>query len=76
MQVGLYDEIERGKLFRVTDVSTVTLLDGKEYKKWTLACGIEYIEGIGAINGEGFGNYLCLQHKGHPATYIGFTTNI
>ena len=71
LQVGLYDEIERGKLFRVTDVSTVTLLDGKEYKKWTLACGIEYIEGIGAINGEGFGNYLCLQHKGHPATYIG-----
>ncbi|MBR5328212.1 MAG: hypothetical protein IKV31_06705, partial [Paludibacteraceae bacterium] len=71
LQVGLYDEIERGKLFRVTDVSTVTLLDGKEYKKWTLACGIEYIEGIGAINGEGFGNYLCLQHKAHPATYIG-----
>jgi hypothetical protein len=71
LQVGLYDEIERGKLFRVTDVSTVTLLDGKEYKKWTLACGIEYIEGIGAINGEGFGNYLCLQHTAHPATYIG-----
>ena len=71
LQVGLYDEIERGKLFRVTDVSTVTLLDGKEYKKWTLACGIEYIEGIGAINGKGFGNYLCLQHTAHPATYIG-----
>ncbi len=71
LQVGLYDEIERGKLFQVTDVSTVTLLDGKEYKKWTLACGIEYIEGIGAINGEGFGNYLCLQHTAHPATYIG-----
>ena len=71
LQVGLYDEIERGKLFRVTDVYTVTLLDGKEYKKWTLACGIEYIEGIGAINGEGYGNYLCLQHTVHPATYLG-----
>ena len=71
LQVGLYDEIERGKLFQVTDVSIVTLLDGKEYKKWTLACGIEYIEGIGAINGEGFGNYLCLQHTAHLATYIG-----
>ncbi len=54
----------------VTDVSTITLLDGKEYKKWTLACGIEYIEGIGAINGEGFGNYFCIQHTAHPATYI------
>ena len=54
----------------VTDISSVTLLDGKEYKKWTLACGIEYIEGIGAINGEGFGNYFCIQHTAHPATYI------
>ena len=60
----------RGAVFRVTDVSTITLLDGKEYKKWTLACGIEYIEGIGAINGEGFGNYFCIQHTAHPATYI------
>ena len=56
--------------FIVTNVSTITLLDGKEYKKWTLACGIEYIEGIGAINGEGFGNYFCIQHTAHPATYI------
>ncbi len=64
------DDKMRGAVFRVTDVSTITLLDGKEYKKWTLACGIEYIEGIGAINGEGFGNYFCLQHSAHPATYI------
>ena len=65
------DDKMRGAVFRVTDVSTITLLDGKEYKKWTLACGIEYIEGIGAINGEGFGNYFCIQHTAHPATYIG-----
>ena len=64
------DDKSRGAVFRVTDVSTITLLDGKEYKKWTLACGIEYIEGIGAINGEGFGNYFCIQHTAHPATYI------
>ncbi len=64
------DDKSRGAVFRVTDVSTITLLDGKEYKKWTMACGIEYIEGIGAINGEGFGNYFCIQHTAHPATYI------
>ena len=64
------DDKMRGAVFRVTDVATITLLDGKEYKKWTLACGIEYIEGIGAINGEGFGNYFCIQHTAHPATYI------
>ena len=56
--------------FIVTDVSTITLLDGKEYKKWTLACGIEYIEGIGAINGGGYGNYFCLQQSVNPAIYI------
>ena len=60
----------KGAYYVVTNVSTITLLDGKEYKKWTLACGIEYIEGIGAINGEGFGNYFCIQHTAHPATYI------
>ncbi len=56
--------------FIVTNVSTITLLDGKEYKKWTLACGIEYIEGIGAINGGGYGNYFCLQYSESPAIYI------
>ena len=71
LPVMLYDEKTRGEMFRVVGVSLITLLDGKEYKKWTLACGIEYIEGIGAINGEGYGNYLCLQHASHPDTYIG-----
>ena len=33
----------------VTKVSTVTLLDGKEYKKWTFNSGFEYIEGIGCV---------------------------
>ena len=56
--------------FIVKNVSTVTLLDGKKYKKWTLACGYEYIEGIGAINGEGYGHYLCLESWVQPDTYI------
>ena len=30
----------------VTDVSAITLLDGKEYKKWTFNNGMEYVEGI------------------------------
>ena len=33
----------------VTEVSTITLLDGKEYKKWTFDNGTEYVEGIGSF---------------------------
>ena len=33
----------------VTEVSTITLLDGKEYKKWTFDNGMEYVEGIGCF---------------------------
>ena len=61
----------RGSLFRVTDVSTITLLDGKEYKKWTFSGGFEVVEGIGAIN-KGFGHYYCLLHTTHPAVYTGW----
>ena len=31
----------------VTDVSMTTLLDGKEYKKWTFNNGMQYVESIG-----------------------------
>ena len=61
----------RGSLFRVTDVSTITLLDGKEYKKWTFSGGFEVVEGIGAIN-KGFGHYYCLLHTTHPDVYTGW----
>jgi hypothetical protein len=37
----------------VTDVSTITLLDGNEHKKWTFNNGMEYVEGIGS-----FGNNM------------------
>jgi len=36
----------------VTEVSTITLLDGKEYKKWTFNNGMEYAEGIGSLSGD------------------------
>ena len=71
LPVMQYDEKTRGEMFRVVDVSMVTLLDGKKYKKWTLACGYEYIEKIGAINGKGLGNYIALGENTDLATYIG-----
>ena len=71
LPVMQYDEKTRGEMFRVVDVSMVTLLDGKEYKKWTLACGYEYIEKIGAINGKGLGNYVAFGPNADVATYLG-----
>ena len=44
----------------VTDVSYVTLLDGKEYKKWTFDNGMEYVEGIGMYGGRRNGNFVGL----------------
>ena len=71
LPVMKYDEEIRGMMFRVVDVSMVTLLDGKKYKKWTLACGYEYIEKIGAINGKGLGNYVAFGPNADAATYLG-----
>ncbi len=71
LPVMQYDEKTRGEMFRVVDVSMVTLLDGKKYKKWTLACGYEYIEKIGAINGKGLGNYVAFGPNADAATYLG-----
>ncbi len=44
----------------VTDISSVTLLDGKEYKKWTFYNGMEYVEGIGMYGGHRNGNFFGL----------------
>lgn len=38
----------------VREVSAITLLDGKEYKKWSFNSNVEYIEGIGCLNGLTF----------------------
>ena len=46
--------------FVVTDISNVTLLDGKEYKKWTFNNGMEYVEGIGMYGGRRGGNFFGL----------------
>ena len=70
LKCARYNADQMGYLFRVTDVSTVRLLDGKEYKKWTLSCGTEYIEGIGAINGRGFGIWVWLEHLTLPDIYV------
>ena len=65
-----YTDEQLGMLFRVTDVSTIQLLDGKEYKKWTFSGGYEFVEGIGAIN-KGFGHFNCLQHTIHTGMSAG-----
>ena len=44
----------------VTDISSVTLLDGKEYKKWTFNNGMEYVEGIGMYGSRRGGNFFGL----------------
>ena len=46
--------------FVVTDISSVTLLDGKEYKKWTFNNGMEYVEGIGMYGSRRGGNFFGL----------------
>ncbi len=49
--------------FVVTNISTVTLLDGKEYKKWTFNNGMEYVEGIGMYGGHRNGDFFRLIHE-------------
>ena len=44
----------------VTGISSVTLLDGKKYKKWTFDNGMEYVEGIGMYGGRRNGNFFGL----------------
>ena len=57
----------------VTDISTVTLLDGKEYKKWTFNNGMEYVEGIGSFgNDQWSGDFFQLiANKGVPTSLLG-----
>ena len=44
----------------VTGISSVTLLDGKKYKKWTFNNGMEYVEAIGMYGGRRNGNFFGL----------------
>lgn len=57
----------------VTDVSAITLLDGKEYKKWTFNNGMEYVEGIGSFgNRQWSGDFFQLiANRGVPTSLQG-----
>ena len=55
----------------VTDVSAITLLDGKEYKKWTFNNGMEYVEGIGMYGGRRNGNFFGLIQEVVVPCHIG-----
>ena len=57
----------------VTNVSYVTLLDGKEYKKWTFNNGMEYVKGIGSFgNDQWSGDFFQLiANKGVPTSLLG-----
>jgi hypothetical protein len=54
----------------VTEVSSVTLLDGKVYKKWVFKTGHMYIEGIGFVSS---GDYCAsiIDSQPIPACYLG-----
>ncbi len=56
----------------VTDVSMITLLDGKEYKKWTFNNGMEYVEGIGSFgNGQWSGDlFQLIANKDVPTCLL------
>lgn len=55
----------------VTDISSVTLLDGKEYKKWTFDNGKEYVEGIGMYGGRRNGDFFGLIQEVVVPCHIG-----
>ncbi|MBO5817242.1 MAG: leucine-rich repeat domain-containing protein [Paludibacteraceae bacterium] len=57
--------------FVVTDISNVTLLDGKEYKKWTFDNGMEYVEGIGMYGGRRNGDFFGLIQEVVVPCHIG-----
>ena len=57
----------------VTDVSAITLLDGKEYKKWTFNNGMEYVEGIGSFGNNNWSGdfFRLIGNMGIPACLHG-----
>ncbi|MBR5443709.1 MAG: hypothetical protein IKV22_04915, partial [Paludibacteraceae bacterium] len=65
------DSIYPADTLIVTDVSMITLLDGKEYKKWTFNNGMEYVEGIGMYGGRRNGNFFGLIQEVVVPCHIG-----
>ena len=61
---------------RVIEVSTITLLDGKEYKRWLFGNDWEngnyYVEGIGNVGGSFGGDYINISNPyALPTCYMG-----
>jgi hypothetical protein len=55
----------------VTGISSVTLLDGKKYKKWTFNNSMEYVEAIGMYGGRRNGNFFGLIQEDVVPCHIG-----
>ncbi len=53
----------------VTEVSTITLLDDKKYKKWVFNTGHVYVEGIGALSEGGY--FYLIISEDVPTCYLG-----
>ena len=53
----------------VTELSKVTLLDGKEYTRWKFSDGTVYVEGIGSMS-ETFFHHIA-DHLPVPVSYLG-----
>lgn len=60
-----------GSIITVTKVEPVTLLDGKEYKKWTFDNGMEYVETIGSYgNGSLAGDFFQMVVRPIPTCLL------
>ncbi len=58
--------------FTVTKIEPITLLDGKEYKKWTFNNGMEYVETIGMYGEDTWaGDFFLLIQQPIPVCQIG-----
>lgn len=56
----------------VTKIELITLLDGKEYKKWTFDNGMEYVETIGMYGEDAWaGDFFLLIQQPIPVCQIG-----
>lgn len=56
----------------VTKIEPITLLDGKEYKKWTFDNGMEYVETIGVYGEDAWaGDFFLLIQQPIPVCQIG-----
>ena len=68
-RIFVYDE---ETAITVTKIEPITLLDGKEYKKWTFNNGMEYVETIGMYGEDTWaGDFFLLIQQQIPVCQIG-----